>query len=63
MTMRVVDIAPNEAPLIALAEQWEKAVERGEPLTEEDIRSFARMNREILEPAKSARGLADAGLD
>jgi hypothetical protein len=58
MTMRVVDIAPNEAALVLLTERLEKAAERGEPLTVEEIRSFARVNREILETAKSALRLA-----
>jgi hypothetical protein len=42
MTMRVVDIAPNEAALVLLTERLEKAAERGEPLTVEEIRSFAQ---------------------
>ena len=42
MTMRVVDIAPNEAALVLLTERLEKAAECREPLTEEEIRSFAQ---------------------
>jgi hypothetical protein len=59
MTMRVVDVAPNEAPLVALIDRLEGAIERSEPLSEEEIRSFARMNPGVLETAKSALRLAD----
>jgi hypothetical protein len=59
MTMRVIDVAPNEAPLIALTDRLEAAIERSEPLSEEEIRSFARMNPRVLEIAKSALRLAD----
>ena len=59
MTMRVVDVAPNEAPLVALTERLEEAVERGEALTEEEIKSLARTNPWVLEIAKSALRLTD----
>ena len=59
MTMRVIDVAPNEAPLVALTDRLEAAIERSEPLSEEEIRLFARMNPGVLEIAKSALRLAD----
>ena len=59
MTMRVIDVAPNEAPLVALTDRLEEAIERSEPLSEEEIRSFARMNPGVLKTAKSALRLAD----
>jgi hypothetical protein len=51
--MRVIDVAPNEAALTVLTDRLEHALERGEPLTEEEIRSFLDMDPEFLETAKS----------
>lgn len=53
MTMRVIDVAPNEAPLIVLADRLEGATSRGEPLTDEEIRSFLESKPDFLEAAKS----------
>jgi hypothetical protein len=53
MTMRVIDVAPNEAALTVLTDRLEQAAERGEPLTEEEIKSFLDMDPEFLETAKS----------
>ena len=53
MTLRVIDVAPNEAPLAALADRLERASSGGEPLTEEEIRTFLETEPAFLETAKS----------
>jgi hypothetical protein len=53
MTMRVIDVAPNEAALTVLTDRLEQAAERGEPLTEEEIKSVLDMDPEFLDIAKS----------
>ena len=53
MTMRVIDVAPNEARLAILTDRLEQAAECGEPLTQEEIKSFLDMDPEFLETAKS----------
>jgi hypothetical protein len=52
MTMRVIDVAPNEALLTVLADRLERAAERGESLSEQEIKSFLDMDPEFLETAK-----------
>lgn len=53
MTMRVIDVAPNEALLAALTDRLEKTSSGGEALTEEEIRAFLDLDPEFLETAKS----------
>jgi hypothetical protein len=53
MTMRVIDVAPNEARLAILTDRLEQAAECGEPLTQEEIKSFLDMDPEFVETAKS----------
>jgi len=53
MTMRVIDVAPNEAPLALLAKRLEQACSGGEPLTEEEIQAFLEMDPNLRETAKS----------
>lgn len=53
MTMRVIDVAPNETPLSVLAERLEQACSGGEPLTEEEIRRFLEIDPAFLETAKA----------
>jgi hypothetical protein len=43
MTMRLVDVAPNEAPLVMLIDRLEKVLEC-KALTEEEIRSLLAMD-------------------
>jgi len=43
MTMRVVDIAPNEAPFTLLLQRLEDASAGREPITNDEIRSFIEM--------------------
>jgi len=52
LTLRVIDVAPNEAPLAALADRLERASSGGEPLTEEE-RTFLETEPAFLETAKS----------
>jgi hypothetical protein len=59
MMMRVIDVAPNEAPLVALTDGLEEVIERGESLSEEEIKSFDRMNPGVLETARLALRLVD----
>jgi hypothetical protein len=49
MTMRVIDVAPNEAPLAALADRIEKASSREEPLTENDLQTVLDLEPAFLE--------------
>ena len=53
MTMRVIDVAPNEALLAALTDRLEKTSSGGEPLTDEEIRAFLDVDPDFLETAKS----------
>ena len=53
MTMRMIDVAPNEAALTVLTDRLEQATEPGKALTEEEIKSFLDMDPEFLETAKS----------
>jgi hypothetical protein len=43
VTMRITDVAPNEAPLIQLIQRLERACSTGVPVPEEEIRSFLEM--------------------
>ena len=52
MTMRVIDVAPNEASVTLLARRLEEACAGGEPLTEEEIRTFLQ-DPALQEAAKS----------
>jgi hypothetical protein len=53
MTMRVIDVAPNEALLAVLTDRLEKTSSAGEPLTDEEIRAFLDVDPDFLEAAKS----------
>lgn len=53
MTMRVIDVAPNEASLTLLAKRLEEACSGREPLTNEKIRTFLEMDPRLREAAKS----------
>ena len=53
MMMRVVDVAPNEALLAALADRLEKASSGREPLTESDIETLLDLDPAFVETAKS----------
>ena len=53
MTMRIKDVAPNEASLAALAERLEKACLGGEPLTQGEIDFFLASDPAFLETAKT----------
>jgi len=43
MTMRVVDVAPNEVPLTLLLRRLEDASAGGEPVTDAEIQAFIEM--------------------
>jgi hypothetical protein len=51
--MRVMDVAPNEAPLVVLADRLEEATWWREPLSEDEIRAFLDVGPDFLETAKS----------
>jgi hypothetical protein len=52
MTMRVIDVAPNEALLARLADRLEKASASGEQLSEKDIQSLIDLDPEFAETAR-----------
>jgi hypothetical protein len=52
MTMRVIDVAPNEALLANLADRLEKASSGSEPLSEQDVQSLLDLDPEFAETAR-----------
>jgi hypothetical protein len=52
MTMRVIDVAPNEALLANLADRLEKASSGSEPLSELDVQSLLDLDPEFAETAR-----------
>jgi hypothetical protein len=52
MTMRVIDVAPNEALLARLADRLEKASANGEQLSEKDMESLIDLDPEFAETAR-----------
>jgi hypothetical protein len=53
MTMRVKDVAPNEAPLTLLLKRLEDAYAGGERMTDDEIRTFIEMEPELPEKIKA----------
>ena len=49
MTMRVIDVAPNETQWAFLADRMERAFLGGEPLTEEELQTFLDLEPSFLE--------------
>jgi hypothetical protein len=53
MTMRLIDVAPNEAPLTLLVKRLEHACSGGEPVSEAEIRMFLELDPGLPEPVKA----------
>jgi hypothetical protein len=53
VTMRVIDVAPNEALLATLTDRLERASAGEEPLTDEEVQRLLDLDPAFAETAKS----------
>ncbi|HEY7765885.1 MAG TPA: hypothetical protein VIB38_12915 [Aestuariivirgaceae bacterium] len=53
MTMRVIDVAPNEVLLASLADRLEKASSGSEPISERDVQSLLELDPDFAEAARA----------